>query len=71
MGVVLLVRHGQASFGADDYDVLSRDRLGAVAGCSARCARRARRSARRGAARRHAPAPGDRRGRGSRARAGR
>lgn len=23
MGVVLLVRHGQASFGADDYDVLS------------------------------------------------
>src|SRR5689334_20040975 len=23
MGLVLLVRHGQASFGADDYDVLS------------------------------------------------
>ena len=23
MGIVLLVRHGQASFGADDYDVLS------------------------------------------------
>ena len=23
MGVLLLVRHGQASFGADDYDVLS------------------------------------------------
>src|SRR3954471_202019 len=23
MGVVLLVRHGQASFGAEDYDVLS------------------------------------------------
>ena len=23
MGVVLLVRHGQASFGAADYDVLS------------------------------------------------
>src|SRR6478609_986561 len=23
MGVVILVRHGQASFGADDYDVLS------------------------------------------------
>jgi broad specificity phosphatase PhoE len=23
MGVVLLVRHGQASFGTDDYDVLS------------------------------------------------
>jgi broad specificity phosphatase PhoE len=23
MGVVLLVRHGQASYGADDYDVLS------------------------------------------------
>src|SRR5690242_3185147 len=23
MGMVLLVRHGQASFGADDYDVLS------------------------------------------------
>jgi broad specificity phosphatase PhoE len=25
MGIVLLVRHGQASFGADDYDVLSDD----------------------------------------------
>jgi broad specificity phosphatase PhoE len=25
MGVVLLVRHGQASFGADDYDVLSEE----------------------------------------------
>jgi broad specificity phosphatase PhoE len=23
MGQVLLIRHGQASFGADDYDVLS------------------------------------------------
>ncbi|NUQ87355.1 MAG: histidine phosphatase family protein, partial [Glycomyces artemisiae] len=23
MGLLLLVRHGQASFGADDYDVLS------------------------------------------------
>jgi broad specificity phosphatase PhoE len=23
MGVLLLVRHGQASFGSDDYDVLS------------------------------------------------
>ena len=23
MGVVMLVRHGQASFGTDDYDVLS------------------------------------------------
>ena len=23
MGMVLLVRHGQASFGAEDYDVLS------------------------------------------------
>lgn len=25
MGIVLLVRHGQASFGAEDYDVLSND----------------------------------------------
>ena len=28
-GSVLLVRHGQASFGADDYDVLSETGLGA------------------------------------------
>jgi len=27
MGMVLLVRHGQASFGADDYDVLSETRI--------------------------------------------
>jgi broad specificity phosphatase PhoE len=34
MGLVLLVRHGQASFGADDYDVLSEagHRQGAVLG---------------------------------------
>jgi broad specificity phosphatase PhoE len=34
MGMVLLVRHGQASFGADDYDVLSEvgDRQGRVLG---------------------------------------
>ena len=30
MGQLLLVRHGQASWGSDDYDVLS-GRLGAVA----------------------------------------
>ena len=35
MGQVLLVRHGQASFGADDYDVLS-DRAGRRAGRSVR-----------------------------------
>jgi len=46
VAVVLLVRHGQASFGADDYDVLSgvgHEQAGVVGaevarrGCATRC----------------------------------
>ncbi len=33
VGQLLLVRHGQASWDSDDYDVLSAHRLGAVRGC--------------------------------------
>ena len=65
MGVVLLVRHGQASFGADDYDVLSETGWEQSRLLGAWLAER-KVDARRGAARRHAPAPRDRRGDGRR-----
>ena len=60
MGVVLLVRHGQASFGSADYDVLSETgwEQGRLLGAWLREPRG--RADRRGP-RRDAPAPGDRR----------
>ena len=71
MGVVILVRHGQASFGADDYDVLSGDRLGPGAPAGVLVHRTRHRPDRRRPGR-HAPAPGDgRRDRRARERLGR
>ena len=61
MGVVLLVRHGQASFGADDYDVLVRDRAGAEPAARVPGWPRGGVTPDAGAARRDAPAPRDRR----------
>ena len=69
MGVVLLVRHGQASFGADDYDVLSETGWEQSRLLGAWLAERGVTPG-RGAARRHAPAPRDRRGHGRRRRLG-
>ena len=66
MGMVLLVRHGQASFGADDYDVLSEtgvEQSRVLGACAGRAGRRAggRRARRDAAAARHRDRDGRRR----------